>query len=57
MVKNVILFSKQNNMYWIPNLGDKSQIDILVQDCSNSIANAMEWLQTCTKPLYNYSVL
>ena len=54
MVKNVILFSKQNNMYWITNLGDKSQIDILVQDCSNSIANALELLQSGTKPLNNH---
>ena len=26
-------------------------IDDLVQDCSNSIANALELLQSCTKPL------
>ena len=26
------------------------QIDGLVQDCSNSIANALEFLQFCTKP-------
>ena len=26
-------------------------IDSLVQDCSNSIANALELLQSCTKPL------
>ena len=26
------------------------QIDGLVQDCSNSSALAMEWLQSCTKP-------
>ena len=25
-------------------------IDDLVQDCSNSIANALELLQPCTKP-------
>ena len=25
-------------------------IDSLVQDCSNSIANALELLQSCTKP-------
>ena len=25
-------------------------IDGLVQDCSNSIANALELLQSCTKP-------
>ena len=26
------------------------QIDGLMQDCSNSIANALELLQSCTKP-------
>ena len=26
------------------------QYDGLVQDCSNSIANALELLQSCTKP-------
>ena len=26
-------------------------IDGLLQDCSNSIANALELLQSCTKPL------
>ena len=28
----------------------RNQIDGLVQDCSNSIANALELLQSCTKP-------
>ena len=27
-----------------------NDIDGLVQDCSNSIANALELLQPCTKP-------
>ena len=27
-----------------------THIDALVQDCSNSIANALELLQSCTKP-------
>ena len=27
-----------------------TNIDGLVQDCSNSIANALELLQSCTKP-------
>ena len=27
----------------------KTRIDGLVQDCSNSIANALEFLQSCTK--------
>ena len=30
-------------------------IDGLVQDCSNSIANALELLQSCTKPLVSFS--
>ena len=30
-------------------------IDGLVQDCSNSIANALELLQSCTKP-YIYAL-
>ena len=34
---------------WLPNL--QTHIDGLVQDCSNSIANALELLQSCTKPL------
>ena len=29
----------------------QSNIDGLLQDCSNSIAKAMELLQSCTKPL------
>ena len=28
----------------------KKYIDGLVQDCSNSIANALELLQSCTNP-------
>ena len=28
----------------------KAYIDVLVQDCSNSSALAMELLQSCTKP-------
>ena len=37
------------------------KMDSLVQDYSNSIANAMELLQSCTKPLnyiyFKYTVL
>ena len=29
----------------------REHIDGLAQDCSNSIADAMELLQSCTKPL------
>ena len=31
-------------------VGIKAHIDGLVQDCSNSIANSLELLQSCTKP-------
>ena len=34
-----------------------SNIDGLVQDCSNSSALAMELLQSCTKPLINAMVM
>ena len=30
-------------------------MDGLVQDCSNSIANALELLQSCTKPSISYA--
>ena len=36
------------------------EIDGLVQDCRNSIANALELLQSCTQPskyAYNFVVL
>ena len=33
---------------------DVANIDGLVQDCSNSIANALDLLQSCTKPLIWY---
>ena len=32
------------------------QIDGLVQDHSNSIADALEWLQSCTKPSKWYHI-
>ena len=34
-----------------------NQIDGLVLDCSNSIATALELLQSCTKPLKWYTVI
>ena len=34
----------------------KAWLDSLVQDCSNSIANALELLQSCTKPSDRSSV-
>ena len=36
-------------MWLLLNVSDYD-IDVLVQDCSNSIANALELLQSCTKP-------
>ena len=35
---------------------DTSHINVLVHDCNNSIANALELLQSCTKPS-TYSLL
>ena len=32
-------------------------IDGLVEDCSNSIANALELLQSCTKPLISFDMV
>ena len=34
-----------------------SHVDGLVQDCSNSIANALELLQSCAKPSMWWSVI
>ena len=36
--------------WWYMKLVNNEYIDGLVQDCSNSIANALELLQSCTKP-------
>ena len=38
------------------NLNDK-YTDGLVQDCSNSIALAMELMQSCTKPWIQYQII
>ena len=35
---------------WLDYIKPIRQIDGLLQDCSNSIANALELLQSCTKP-------
>ena len=40
----------QVTVSWFNQLQAELQIDGLVQDCSNSIANALELLQSCTKP-------
>ena len=40
-----------NTLKWHPYLALVGQIDSSVQDCSNSIANALELLQSCIKPL------
>ena len=39
---------------WLKSLLQQDNIDGLVQDCSNSIANALELLQSCTKPSILY---
>ena len=44
-------FSKPIFVAIIKSLWPDDDIDGLVQDCSNSIANALELLQSCTKPL------
>ena len=53
--KRVILFYEEKyerpvpSHYW--EIIENANIDGLVQDCSNSIANALELLQSCSKPL------
>ena len=44
------VLSMQNRHQIITNQHAKDLIDGLVQDCSNSIANALELLQSCNKP-------
>ena len=41
-------------LQFLRNVLRNSPIDGLVQDCSNSIANALELLQSCTKPSICY---
>ena len=46
-------YMERESLYWNRALASKielNHIDGLVQDCSNSIANALELLQSCTKP-------
>ena len=49
----LIIFSIIQSYYdkiWMSSIDFHCNIDGLVQDCSNSIANALELLQSCTKP-------
>ena len=46
---NKCCFDQSENQKKI-DMKKKLYIDGLVQDCSNSIANALEFLQSCTKP-------
>ena len=52
LLLGLILIRRRSNWfdysYWL-------HFEGLVQDCSNSIANALELLQSCTKPLICYS--
>ena len=41
---------KKTNTFDSSGITMKYHFDGLVQDCSNSIANALELLQSCTKP-------
>ena len=45
------------HMQLTPFFSAQYDIDGLVQGCSNSIANALELLQSCTKPLTWYCIL
>ena len=44
------LWNLRNKLKWNLNPNTKYCVNGLVQDCSNSIANALELLQSCTKP-------
>ena len=52
------VFISMINSWWISGVSDEDKnifvsnadIDGLVQNCSNSIADALELLQSCTKP-------
>ena len=53
LVAITLEMEKQNTnvQSWCIYTSDIIYIDDLVQNCSNSIANALELLQSCTKPL------
>ena len=46
--ENLIVF---HHKYQHELASNNHHVDDFVQDCSNSIANALELLQSCTKPL------
>ena len=55
------MHSKMSSGKWQINYVDliemiEDHFDVLVQDCSNSTANALELLQSCTKPLIHKHV-
>ena len=47
---NKIFMSHCQNLYAFCSRNILGNIDGLVQDCSNSVANALEFLQSCAKP-------
>ena len=52
---NLATTEKQTTLFWWY-YSVKDDIDGWAQDCSNSIANALELLQSCTKPSISYSL-
>ena len=46
----VCFWYKKFEFILVPNMSRHDDFDALVQDCSNSITNAMELLYSCTKP-------
>ena len=46
-IRRIYETSLEVKWWWI---SDSLYIDALMQDCSNSTANALELLQSCTKP-------
>ena len=53
-MQNIKLTGQLKNLLWANKIYDEEYIDGLVQDCSSSIANALEFLQYSIKPLISY---
>ena len=53
--KGIFLIKHLRNLI-LSNIGlvEKNHIDGLAQDCNNSIAKALEFMQSCTKPFLWY---
>ena len=55
LTKRLFQVNFWNDFQTCQTMNGKEHFDGLVQDCSNSIANALELLQFCTKPSIWYS--